>query len=73
MFKQALEPGEQTAFKVVVVNGTANDYAIYYGPIDWTDDEIRSSGGKFDTETAKRLAFALPALGHQWYNLEPRA
>ena len=73
MLKQALEPGEQMAFKVVVANGIAKDYAIYYGPTDWTDDQIRSGGTKLDVETALRLAYAIPALAHQWYTLEPRA
>ena len=73
MLKVALKPGEQMAFKVVVANGYANDYAIYYGPTDWTDDEIRSGGTKLDVDTARRLTYAIPALAHQWYTLEPRA
>ena len=66
------EPDGQVAFKCVVANGVCQDYAIYVGPSDWTDAEVFSQGTKLPTDAAKSLAYHLPFLAPQWYNMQPR-
>ena len=71
-YPSTIEPNKedngQVAFKCVTVNGIAGDFAIYVGPTDWTDEQIRLGGLKLRSETGNQLAFDLPFLEHQWYN-----
>ena len=62
------EDGGQVAFKCVVVNGSGEDYAIYIGPTDWTDNEVFGGGLKLRSKAGEALAYDLPFLDHQWYN-----
>ena len=66
--KRNKENGGQVAFKCVVVNDDAGQYAIYVGPTDWTDDEVYGGGQKLRSKAGEALAYDLPFLDHQWYN-----
>ena len=52
----------QTAMKVVFARGRADDYAVYVGPTDWTDDDVRSHGGKLNEQESADVR----AIMHKW-------
>ena len=60
--------GNQTAFKVVVVNGYNNDYAMYIGLSTLTDEQVYSSGDKLPSNLGQLLALELPFLEEQRFN-----
>ena len=74
------EPGARWSMKVVVANSrhaaigseVALYYAIYYGPSDWTDEEVAAHGQKLRSETGLKLAWEIPHLAEQWYNMTYR-
>ena len=61
------EDAGRIAFKCVVVNGWAADYAIYVGPEDWSQGEIALHGHKLMPTAGEAIARDLPFLEHQWY------
>ena len=62
------EDGGQVAFKCVVANDHAGQYAVYIGPTDWTDDEVCGDGQKLRSKAGMAIAHDLQFLDHQWYN-----
>ena len=52
--------------KVVAIAGTGNDWAAYYGPTDWTDEETAHSGDKLSREQAEPLFYALCNSGRTY-------
>ena len=73
MLKGNKNDGGMVSFKCVVVNGTDRDYAIYYGPSDWTTDQIAAEGTKFLKTTGERLVYDIPELAYQFYSRVWRA
>jgi len=41
-----VKDGEAYVAKVVATTGYDNDWALYIGPSDWSDEEVKSSGNK---------------------------
>lgn len=59
--------------KLVAVEGNNTDWALYWGPDHWTDQQVQESGKKIVYETAKGLLhagglFRLP----RWFQLTYR-
>ena len=55
--KREIEPGAIVAVPVrfVAKAGVAGDWAMYMGPLEWSDGKIASSGVKVFKETAKKI------------------
>ena len=51
----ALRPDDEIAIKVVAVIGWGNDWAAYWAPSDWDDDDVRDRGHKISREAAEAL------------------
>ena len=66
--KENAEDGGMIAFKVVVVNGFDSDYAAYYGPTEWSDEEIAAGGYKLPRNLSELLALEIPFLQHQRFS-----
>ena len=63
---------EVRAFKFAAVEGAIGDWALYYGPIDWTDERVKAEGNK----VSEPIAVALSAQGFissKWRMLAYRA
>ena len=41
-----VKDGDAFAAKIVAAAGYADDWALYIGPSDWTDEQVRDSGNK---------------------------
>lgn len=54
-----VQPGDAFPIKVVAVVGHADDWAAYYGPTNWSDELIATSGDKLSAAQAKPLFYAL--------------
>lgn len=47
-----LKPGDTIGIKMIAAIGGADDYAVYYGPIEWTDEMVLRSGDKVPESVA---------------------
>jgi len=61
-----LEPGDCLAIKVVAVVGHARDWAAYYGPTGWADEQVANRGSKIDEAAAERLFPVVVWAGLRW-------
>ena len=52
--------------KVVAIAGHGDDWAAYYGPTDWTDEEIAHNGEKLLKHQAEPLFFVLRNSGRHY-------
>lgn len=52
-----MQSGEKikVPFKFIVSRGYADDWAMYYGPDSWTDNEVASGGDKLLEEHARMV------------------
>ena len=64
-FWETNEDDGAIAMKLVVRNGYDNDYAIYAGPTDWSDEEVMSGGDKLFKDSAEALVNGISILKHQ--------
>ena len=54
-----VKDGDAFAIKVVAVAGYNNDWAAYYGPPEWTKEQIAQSGDKLAKEQAEPLFYVM--------------
>ena len=60
-----VKEGDYCALKIVAVAGYNNDWAAYYGPTDWTDDEVRMGGTKMLKEEAGIFAYLFQLMEYR--------
>ena len=53
-----VKDGDAFVAKVVAVAGYDNDWALYIGPTEWTDEEVATRGDKLD-EAEVPLAYVM--------------
>ena len=53
----ALSEGDMVAIKVVAVAGAVGDWAAYFGPSDWTDEQVAENGDKLAEFQARPLFY----------------
>jgi len=58
-----VKPNDAFPIKIVAVAGFGNDWAAYYGPTGWTDEEIAENGDKLAACQAEPLFYALRNSG----------
>lgn len=58
-----VKPSDAFPIKVVAVAGRGDDWAAYYGPTEWTDEEVAESGNKLLAAQAEPLFYALRNSG----------
>lgn len=52
-----IQDGDRCAIKVVGVAGYDNDWAAYWGPTEWSDEQVAESGVKLTKEEAEVLGY----------------
>lgn len=52
---RSMEVGTAAGYKVVAVVGSADDWAAYRAPLDWTDERVCTEGDKLSKEQAKAM------------------
>ena len=57
--------GDYCALKIIAVAGYGNKWAAYYGPTDWTDDEVRMGGTKMLKEEAGIFAYLFQLMEYR--------
>jgi len=62
---------EIDGLKFVAVEGAVKDWALYYGPSHWPDEQVQSSGKKVPSEIA-RLLVSYHILSYYWDSLKYR-
>ena len=68
MIPKATNNNDSTAFKIAVANGYDNDYAMYIGPSEWSDEMVLEAGQKLPSNLGQLLALELPFLEEQRFN-----
>lgn len=61
-----VKDGDAFAVKIVARAGRADDWAAYFGPSEWTDEEVASSGDKLDKEAAEALFYVMRNSGRMY-------
>lgn len=61
-----VKPNDAFPIKVVAVAGHGDDWAAYYGPTDWSDEEVAQSGEKLLASQAEPLFYALRNSGRYY-------
>jgi hypothetical protein len=61
-----VQPRDAFPIKVVAVAGYGNDWAAYYGPTNWSDQEVAESGDKLAASQAEPLFYALRNSGRHY-------
>jgi hypothetical protein len=57
-----LKPDTCSALKIVAVVGWTGDWCVYYGPSDWSDEDVAERGDKLISEQAATALF--PTFGN---------
>lgn len=63
-----VRPDDAYAIKIVAIVGSANDWAAYYGPSNWPDILVATSGTKLEESTATALYWVLAKAGLHYRN-----
>ena len=53
---QILKAGDTVTVKMTTVIGYADDFAVYQGPSDWTDQEVADRGDKVPESVGRAVA-----------------
>ena len=64
-----IKPSDAFPIKVVAVAGSGDDWAAYYGPSNWTDEEVAESGDKLLSSQAEPLFYAMRNSGRSYRGL----
>ena len=62
---------EFKSVKFAAVKGSINDWALYWGPVDWTDEKVASWGHKLSEKFAREIAH-LGIIDRTWLTLQYR-
>lgn len=54
-YQGSTSPDDAIAIKIVAVAGYGKDFTAYYGPSDWSDEEVAHSGDKISEEAGRAL------------------
>ena len=60
-----VKEGDYCALKIVAVAGYGNKWAAYYGPTDWTDDEVCMGGTKMLEKEAGIFAYLFQLMEYR--------
>ena len=61
-----VECNDAFAIKVVAVAGHADDWAAYYGPSEWSKEQVAQSGNKLAKEQAEPLFYVMRNSGRYY-------
>jgi len=61
-----VEDNDAFAIKIVAVAGFVNDWAAYYGPPEWSKEQVAQSGDKLVREQAEPLFYVMRRSGRSY-------